>query len=118
MSAVQVVATRSNKDFIPALRDLMATAELSQRQLVERTKDHRDGGYALGYLTTLLGGRSKPAPETMRVFALAAGVEPEYFKEYREHLAATRAAELATRIGLDEVLAALESVDKPARRRR
>lgn len=102
---------RSDKPFIPALRDLMEEREFSFRKLVRETGRYREGGYSLAYLSKLATGRDRPTAENMAVIARAMGADPTYFREYREHVAAERARELARRVGLDEVLAALEPLD-------
>ena len=105
---------RSDKPFVPALRDLMAERELSFRKLAYLTGQHRPDGkpLSLGYLSMLAAGERVPTPDNLETLARAAGARPEYFVEWREHVAAERARSLVERHGLDQVLKALDRLEK------
>jgi hypothetical protein len=54
--------------------------------------------------------------EACELIADMFGLEPEYFREYREIKAGQRAAELTRRVGLDEVMRVLNGLeDKPGK---
>lgn len=103
--------TVSNKPFPEALRGLMESRSVSYRKLSELIAA---GGGKLShtYLQQLTGKRSKPTTENMEQIAVALGVEPVFFREYREHVAARRAAVLAAQLGLDVVMAKLAELDQ------
>lgn len=102
---------RSTLPFPDALRALMEDRDVSFRKLAYLTGPHREKPYTAGYIGHLATGRTHPAPETMEVLAAAMDVRPEYFVEYRRHVAAERAADLAGTVGLDQVLKALAKLD-------
>lgn len=92
------------------MRKVMAERGLSFRGLAERTVTVDGRGLSNGYIAALVNGRSNPTTNNLYVLARAAGVEPTYWVEYREHLAAERARVLTREIGLDEVLAKLDEL--------
>ncbi len=63
------------------------------------------------YIGHLARGERPPTVENMEVLAAAFSVDPTYFREYREHVAAQRARVLASRLGLDAVLDKLAELD-------
>jgi transcriptional regulator with XRE-family HTH domain len=109
-------ARRSNQAFPQALTALMKRSEVSYRRLADLTKT-TDRPLSSAYLGHLGSGRSPATIENMQTVAQALGVEPEYFREYREHIAAQRARSLAARHGMDAVLAKLAELDADAQPR-
>lgn len=103
---------RTDKPFPTALQDLMKRREVSYRGLADLTKAV-DRPLSHAYLNHLGTGREKkPTPGNMEAVAQALGVQPTYFREYREHLAGQRAKALAARHGLDAVMAKLSELDE------
>ncbi len=97
--------------FSVALRDLMDLFDISFRQLAKYTGDHRDKPYAVSRLQQLAAGAGNPpTPQAIEVIARSLGVDPRYFREYREHVARQAAVQAVRRGGLDAVLDALDSV--------
>lgn len=108
---VDAAEDRTDKPFPAALQDLMKRREVSYRGLSELTKAI-DRPLSHTYLNHLGTGREKkPTAGNMETVAQALGVEPTYFREYREHLAGQRARALAARHGLDAVLDKLSELD-------
>lgn len=102
---------RSNQAFGAALQALMKRRDVSYRGLAELTKTV-DKPLSHAYLNHLGIGRQVPTVENMESCAAALGVEPSYFREYREYLAAQRARALTARHGLDAVMGALAKLDE------
>ena len=104
----------NNRDkFGVALRKLMAARKTSYRSLSDATKtlDASGKGLSPTYLSQVTTGIHTPTPSRIELIASALRADPRYFREYREHLAAQRAKLLASEIGLDEVLAALDELE-------
>jgi hypothetical protein len=104
----------SELDLPHALTYLKEHLDLSWRQIVEATKAHDPAGkgYSLGYINRIGTGDAVPVkPEYMLAFCLdiaeSLGVDPMYFREYRELIAAEEAKRLTREVGLDAVLKAL-----------
>jgi hypothetical protein len=112
-SAIRMKLADSQKPFPEALLDLARATNPNPRQGDGLTAlVVRGAGYSTGFLGALRGvspnSRREPTKENMERIARAAGVHPRYFREYREHMARERAAELEREIGLDKVIIALE----------
>lgn len=68
----------SEEPFGPTMERLMAEAGVTYRELAARTS------LSAGYLNHLVhGNRPVPSNEVVERIALALGVEPEHFREYR-----------------------------------
>lgn len=104
------MTTASAKHFPDALRDLMAERDISFRKLAIQTGRYRERPYSLAMLSQWMNGERRPTVEAVEIVARAAGVNPTYFREYREHVAAEEAKRLANEVGLDEVLAKLREL--------
>lgn len=108
----------SQKPYPQALRALLADRDLTYRRLAALTQsaDGQRKGLSHAYLNQLARGEAKPTDHTLahqlELVARASGVDPRYFREYREHLAAQEARQVAARVGLDEVLAALRDLER------
>lgn len=116
MSGQMADSRRSNQAFPEALQALMKRRDVSYRRLADLTKT-TDRPLSHAYLGHLGSGRSPATIENMQTVAQALGVEPEFFREYREHVAAQRARSLAARHGMDAVLAKLAELDPDAQPR-
>lgn len=112
LAFVVVPPAHSTLPFTRAFRQLMAERDLSFRRLEPLTKTINGKGLSQSYLNQLATGQKQPTVENMYVIARAAGVDPRFFVEYREHLAAEAARRLATEVGLDEVLAKLAELEE------
>lgn len=104
---------RSRQPFGPAMKALMKRRGVTYRGLDALTVTV-GSRLSAGYLSHISTGRERPTIENMRVVAQALGVEPEYFREYREHKAAETARLVAARHGMDAVLAKLAELDDDA----
>ncbi len=102
----------SSKPFPDALRTLMAEKKLSFRKVADLTSAGGGRSLSHGYVNQLATKLAKPTIENMEQLAHALAVEPTYFREYREHVAAQRAAVLAAELGLDVVLEKLAELDR------
>jgi hypothetical protein len=117
----RLLHAESDKDFRQAFADLFDALDMGWREFATEMSQYEPTGrgWTAGYLNLLKNGRRKVSGEPMyvlqRAAAKVAGIKPTYFREYREHLAAQRAAQLATEIGLDEVLAVLDELAKKRR---
>ncbi len=118
VSRIDGLPDRSKKPFAQALSDLKRASGWGWRDFGEQVSAHsRDRTYTFAYLQQVAEGKKPLAPgEAMWALAEACascfGIQPTYFREYREHIAAEEAAKLARRIGLDEVLAALDELKR------
>ena len=75
----------SEEPFGPTIEHLMADAGLTYRGLAAKT------GLSAGYLNHLVhGNRPVPSEDVVARLAAALGVEPEYFREHRLRVIATR----------------------------
>lgn len=111
LPSVSVVADGVSQLAFPrALRKLMAEQGLSFQKLAARTQAVDGRGLGRAYLNQLATKKRQPTINNLYVIARAVDIDPRYFREYREHLAAERARELAQQIGLDEVLAKLDEL--------
>lgn len=110
------VVTPSRKPFPEALREVMERQGLSFRGLADLTRsvDAKGKGLSHGYIGHLARGVARPTVENMELIARAVGVDPTYFREYREHLAAVEARRLVSKVGLDRVMEALRQLDRPS----
>lgn len=123
LPSVHALPAESSHAFPRALTDLKAASGWGWRDFADQVSAQADPGrtYSHGFLQQVADAVKPLAPgEAMwslcRAAARATGIEPTYFREYREHLAAERAAELATRIGLDKVLKVLDALERRDRR--
>lgn len=116
MSVLMRIST--NEPFHEALQKLMKERDVSFRSLVRLTDaaSQRGKGYSVGYLSSLTKGPNvqrgtKPTVENIQILAAALNVSPEYFREYREHLAAQRAKAYVARHGFDNFTRLLDDAD-------
>jgi transcriptional regulator with XRE-family HTH domain len=75
------MADRTQRPFVEELPDLLRDRQLSVRQLA------RDTGVTSSHFSRLLRGigyRTKPSKELAERVAIALGLPPDYFVEYRE----------------------------------
>lgn len=107
---------QSRQPFGPAMKALMKRRGVSYRDLDALT-DTAGTRLSSGYLNHISTGRQAPTIDNMRVVAAALGVQPEYFREYREHKAGEAARLLAARHGMDAVMAKLAELDEDAQPR-
>lgn len=98
---------------------------MSVRQLAALTKqiDPEGKGYSIGWISQLSTGQREimkddTAVATMEIMAAALRVDPRYFREYREWLAAEEAKRAMSAAGFDDVMAALAELKKQRRRKR
>lgn len=108
---------RSPDPFRIALVELKESTGLGWADFARKVSAQGVGEWSSAYLNGLaIGRRAAPGGEALLTLidalARAGGVKPAYFREYREHTAAQRAAELARVIGLDEVLAVLDELER------
>lgn len=106
---------RSKATFGRALRDVMEHKGISFPKLSAITKsvDETDKGLSQAYLSELAHDRQSPRPERVVLIARSLGVEPEYFREYREHVLSQRVQAISVEVDYDKVLAALEALAHP-----
>lgn len=104
---------RTSKEFGFAVGQLMAERRSTFTTLSDATKilDATGSGLSRTYLSQVVTGQHVPTPARMELIAAALRVDPTYFKEYRQYVAAQRAKLLTAEIGLDEVLAALDELE-------
>ena len=102
----------SDKPFPDAMRELMELRDMSFGRLVVATGRYRDPPYSKAMLHALSSGKAAPIVDAMVVIARALDVDPTYFREYREHLAAEEAKKMMREVGLDEVLAKLRELER------
>ena len=76
-----MVATRTSKPFVEAMQELLEDREMSQRELVRRTRKH--GWGSTGAISLLMHSELAPTIRSMEAIAQALAVPPEYFAEYR-----------------------------------
>lgn len=110
VQAKDPVPAESDQPFAKALRGLMKRRDVSFRavETLTNTAGHR---LPYSYIGMLARGEKLPTPENMETLAVALGVQPTHFREYREHVAAQRARVLAARLGLDLVLEKLAELE-------
>ncbi len=92
------VADRTQRPFVEELPELLRQRQMSLRQLA------RDVGVTDSHLSRLLRGigyRTRPSKDLARRVAVALGLEPDYFPEYREAIVVEA---VHTRAGLREEL--------------
>jgi len=114
------MARQSKEALGPTLQQILERRGWSYRDLAEATAAADPAGRGLGrsYLNLLANGKPIAKPEAMKetiellAAALGKGIEPTYFREYRELRAAEEAARLTREVGLDKVLAALAKLEK------
>ena len=106
----------SDMPFGEALNEIMERDEISHRSLRASTAEHRDKPLTISYIGMLRDGSTSPTPQTIEVISAALGIEPTYFREYRQHVAAEAARAAESRVGLPSVLEALESAKARTRR--
>jgi hypothetical protein len=115
---IEGLPARSTKPFRKALEDLKEASGWGWRDFAEQVSRYgKERTYTFGYLQQVAQGVKPLGPgEAMYLLceaaAKATGIQPTYFREYREHLAADQAAKLARKIGLDEVLAVLDELKR------
>lgn len=113
----------STQPYPQALERLKAHFDLSFRALADLTRsaDPQRKGLGSAYLQQLSSGATHPTEPTLiahlELIARAVGIEPRYFREYREWQAAEAARLLAARIGMDDVLAALRALEAKGAKR-
>ena len=76
-------AQPSDEPFGKALRARMDARGLSYRALAQATREIDGKGMTHAHINMLANGRDKPSLRAMELLAVACGVEPEYFAEYR-----------------------------------
>lgn len=111
---------QTDRPFPEALDAIRIAAGLSWTGFTEAMNAHGKG-WGRSYLNGLvLGTYQVPGTEAMLELAGAAakvgGVKATYFKEVRQALAAEKASRLAAQVGLDEVLAALDKLERRRKR--
>lgn len=101
----------SDRPFREAFEDLKNAKGTSYRQIALKTARHRDqGALSTGYISELVRGARQPNASNLEVLAAAAGVEPEYFLEYRQHLAAARVAEIVPDVDYEDLMRGLDQL--------
>lgn len=77
------MATRkkSSKPFSESVRELLDEAEISQRELIRRTRRH--GWGSTGTISFLMTDEMPPTQQAMEAIARALEVKPEHFAEWR-----------------------------------
>lgn len=95
----------TEESFKKALTKLLEEHEISQRELIRRTRKH--GWGSQGYLSTLMANDTAPSIQAMEAFAQALQIKPEYFAEYR--LAKARTCLDPDVVGLFAALHGLEA---------
>ena len=102
---------QTDEAFAPALRKLIDHHGLSLRTLADLTPAIDGKGLRHSYIGHLTRGNRFPTVGNIELLAKALGVEPEHFREYREHQAGVEAQRLAEHHGADAVLAKLAELD-------
>jgi transcriptional regulator with XRE-family HTH domain len=92
----------SNKPFGEALRTLMSGRALTYRGLAEATRRLDGKGMTHAHINMLANGHDKPSMRAMELIALACGVPPHYFAEYR--LASAMRELDPAEVGLEQAL--------------
>ena len=100
---------QSTRPFPETLRSLLEMQGVSQRQLMDRTREQAGWG-SYGTVTHLLRGFMRPSMVAMQHIAQALQVEPETFAEYR--LGKARERLDPTAVGLDEALRNLDEMTR------
>lgn len=109
--------TRSSEPFPEALQNLIETLDISKRWIATQTKDLHyqpmnplkgrppvTGELSPTFLGEVSNGRRPVRPEHIEMIAQVTGIQPEYFLEYRQHLARIAAEENVDAIGLERLL--------------
>jgi transcriptional regulator with XRE-family HTH domain len=71
----------TTKPFREALMDVLAEQDLSQRELIRRTR--KNGWGSTGGITNILNSDLGPSMRAMEEIARALQIKPEHFAEYR-----------------------------------
>lgn len=108
---MSATAQRTDVVFADALRALIDRHGLSLRTLADLTPAIDGQGLRHSYIGHLARGVRFPTVANMELLARALGVEPEHFREYREHEVSELARSLAERHGAAVVLAKLAELD-------
>jgi transcriptional regulator with XRE-family HTH domain len=94
-------ATRfTDKPFQVALKEFLAENEISQRELIRRTR--KRGWGSTGAISLLLADEAPPSVRAMEAIATGLGIRPEFFAEYR--LAKARSCLDPQVVGLEAAL--------------
>lgn len=110
---MQLQRERSTQPFAAAFSALLADRGLSRRRLARLTLPVDGRGLGHTYLSMLASGEKAPTTANMVLLASCLGVDPMFFREYREAMVQERTAVLVERHGADAVLQALASLDDP-----
>jgi transcriptional regulator with XRE-family HTH domain len=94
----------TDKPFPEAVRELMEEQEISQRELVRRTRKKAKWG-SISTINFLANGEFSPSVKAMEAISSGLGIRPEYFAEYR--LAKAREALDPNVVGFRSALRAL-----------
>lgn len=120
----RLLDAESDRDFGAALSDLRHALGMGYDEFAREVSRHHPQGktWSKSYLNQVELGRQQIAKsDSMVALAQAAAkvaqISPTYFRDYREHLAAQRAKQAARNMGLDRVLAVLDELDRPKRKR-
>lgn len=100
----------SSATFPVALRELFDIYGISQREASRRTRETGQKGLSHVTISFLLQGKMDPSRQAMEWLALAFGVAPGYFAEYRLRVA--RDALDPKIVGLSRALNALKKMPK------
>lgn len=99
--------TQSDRPFVETLLELLEEQEISQRELIRRTRRH--GWGSPGTISLLVNGDLEPTMRAMEAIAQALGIDPAHFAEHR--LATARRRLDPAVVGLADALRALERFD-------
>lgn len=99
---------QSDDRFADTLQRLLDEREISQRELIRRTRRH--GWGSTGAISYFMTEDVEPSTVAMEAIAQALGIDPAYFAEYR--LAIARRQLDPTVVGLPEALRALERFNR------
>lgn len=98
------MSEHSEKPFAETVRELLAEHEMSQRELIRKTR--KRGWGSPGTISFLLRDEQAPTVRAMEAIARALEVRPEFFAEYR--LAMARQGLDPTTVGFKKALRNLE----------
>src|SRR5690242_17370074 len=97
----------TEKPFPQAVQELLDEQEMSQRELIRKTRKH--GWGSTGTISFLMRGEQPPTVTSMKAIARALGVPAEHFAEYR--LAMARRSLNPKQVGLRKALETLSALN-------
>lgn len=108
------MAARTKKQFYLAFSDILEESGMSLRQLEKITKriDNKGNGISHGHIGLLLKKKRAPTPAVIELLSRSLNINPEYFLEWREHIAQQQALRAVDLLDFDTVMDTLDELVK------